>query len=82
MRDREPTPPRTLIRAAEIGRAAGLRHVYAGNLPGRVGPFEDTWCPGCARALVRRRGYRVLETRLVGGGRCADCGTTVAGRWA
>jgi pyruvate formate lyase activating enzyme len=38
-----------LLRAAEIGQAAGLRYIYAGNLPGRVGPWEDTRCPQLPR---------------------------------
>src|SRR3989449_1306114 len=36
-----------LLRAAEIGRAAGLRYVYAGNLPGEVAGLEDTRCASC-----------------------------------
>src|ERR1019366_8909608 len=36
-----PTPPATLIRAASIGRQAGLRYVYAGNLPGEVGDRSE-----------------------------------------
>ena len=81
MSDRGATPARTLLRAAEIGVAAGLRYVYAGNLPGRVGPFEDTRCPDCQAPVVRRRGYTILESRLGPGGRCAACGAAVAGRW-
>jgi pyruvate formate lyase activating enzyme len=81
MTDRDGTPRATLLRAAEIGVAAGLRYVYAGNLPGRVGPFEDTRCPGCGDAVVRRAGYRILEYRLGPGGRCPRCGTMLAGRW-
>ncbi|HSQ39353.1 MAG TPA: AmmeMemoRadiSam system radical SAM enzyme, partial [Anaerolineales bacterium] len=41
------TSPQTLVRAAEIGREAGLRYVYAGNLPGYVGEYESTHCPKC-----------------------------------
>src|SRR5579871_3368817 len=33
----ENTPAETLLRAARIGQAAGLRYVYAGNLPGQTG---------------------------------------------
>lgn len=82
MRDRDDTSTRTLLRTAEIGVAAGLRYVYAGNLPGRVGPFEHTYCPGCKRALIERLGYRILEDRLTpSGGVCPSCGAAVAGRW-
>src|SRR5512144_135862 len=42
-----PTTVDTLVRAAEIGSEAGLRYVYAGNLPGRVGEWEHTYCPSC-----------------------------------
>ena len=42
MLDPEDTPPATLARAAALGRAAGLRYVYAGNLPGKTGNLEDT----------------------------------------
>lgn len=81
MDDRDATPARALVRAAEVGVAAGLRYVYAGNLPGRVGPFEDTRCPGCGKTVVRRVGFRVLERRVDPGGRCQGCGTVIAGRW-
>ncbi|MBI3456920.1 MAG: AmmeMemoRadiSam system radical SAM enzyme [Candidatus Rokubacteria bacterium] len=81
MRDRDNTSAKTLIRTAEIGVAAGLRYVYAGNLPGRVGPFEHTFCPGCRRAVIRRVGYTILGYDLEPGGRCRHCGTAIPGRW-
>ena len=82
MVDPERTPPRTLLRAAEIGRGAGLRYVYAGNHPGMVGEWEDTRCPSCGATLVHRSGFNVRELRLNSGGICPDCGTPVAGVWA
>lgn len=81
MTDAVPTPPATLVRAAHIGREAGLRYVYAGNLPGRVGNLEDTLCAHCGNPLVRRFAYRILEYRLTGEGRCPDCGRPVPGIW-
>ena len=45
-----------LLRAAEIGREEGLRHVYTGNLPGRTGSGETTFCPACRRAPRREEG--------------------------
>ncbi len=81
MTDREGTDAATLLRAAEIGREAGLRFVYAGNLPGRVGEYEHTFCPGCGRAVIERRGYVVRAYRLNGQGECSYCGTPVPGVW-
>jgi pyruvate formate lyase activating enzyme len=81
MQDPENTPAQTLIRAAEIGRRSGLRYVYAGNLPGQVGPYEHTFCPTCGTAVVRRHGYRVLEVALKNGA-CSRCSTTIPGVWS
>jgi pyruvate formate lyase activating enzyme len=77
----EDTPVETLVRAARIGREAGLRFVYAGNLPGTVGSLEDTACPGCGTALVERRGFRVLRNRVTAGAACPDCGRVIPGVW-
>ncbi len=82
MSDTENTPAQTLLRAAEIGREAGLHYVYAGNLPGRVDEYEDTFCPTCNTPLVRRSGYFIRQNRLTAQGICPQCGTKVAGIWA
>jgi len=78
-------PPDTtaamLLRAAAIGRRAGLRHVYAGNLPGEVGDHEDTHCAGCGARLVARFGYQIRDYTVTADGACPDCGTPVPGRW-
>jgi len=79
--DAPPTPADTLQRAAEIGQEAGLRYVYAGNLPGRVGSLEDTHCPYCTQRLIHRRGYRLIEYNITDGGNCEFCGKPVAGVW-
>jgi pyruvate formate lyase activating enzyme len=81
MTDPDDTDARTLQRAADIGREAGLHFVYAGNLPGRVGEYEDTVCPSCNEALVRRRGYVVRAYRISAEGKCPTCGTAVPGLW-
>lgn len=78
--DRGRTPLGTLLAAHEIGRAAGLRYVYAGNLPGEVGDREHTLCPGCGAAVILRRGFLVLENRLEGG-RCPGCREPIPGVW-
>jgi pyruvate formate lyase activating enzyme len=76
------TPPETLMRAAEIGKKAGLRFIYAGNLPGQVGDLENTRCPHCSRLLIERYGYRILQYRITADGACPDCDAAVPGRWA
>jgi len=81
MQDPDNTTPQTLLRAAAIGEAEGLRYIYAGNLPGRVGRYEDTRCPDCQATLIRRFGYRILEDRLSGRGRCHRCDQAIPGVW-
>jgi len=71
-----------LMGAAAIGKAAGLRYVYAGNLPGRVGALEDTRCPTCNETVVSRRGYTVRDYRITARGTCPACETAIPGRWS
>ena len=82
MRETRDTQARDLIRAAAIGREAGLRYVYAGNLPGEVGELEDTRCPSCGATVIARRGFRVTRRALDGAGRCMACRAPIAGYWA
>jgi len=65
------TPLETMERAYGIGRRAGLKFVYAGNLPGH--PSESTVCYACGRPVVARRGYTTEVTGLAGH-RCRYCG--------
>jgi pyruvate formate lyase activating enzyme len=81
MTDPENTTPDMLMEAAEIGRRNGLRYVYAGNLPGRVGDLEHTRCHQCRALLVERYGYFIQNYRLTPNGTCPDCGTAIPGRW-
>jgi pyruvate formate lyase activating enzyme len=71
-----------LLQAVEIGRQSGLHYIYAGNLPGRVGKWEDTRCPHCDSTLIERYGYFIKDYRLTPEGRCPDCSTTIPGLWA
>ena len=81
MTDPAATTARQLQHAAAIGQRAGLRHVYAGNLPGRVGDLEDTRCTSCDRTLIARFGYHIRDYHLSEDGRCPDCRTELPGRW-
>jgi pyruvate formate lyase activating enzyme len=82
MTDPENTRPEDLIRAAEIGKQAGLRYVYAGNLPGEVDDLENTCCPHCHLLLIERYGYLITGYFLTREGSCPKCATAIPGRWA
>jgi len=65
------TPLATLEKAYQIGKKAGLKFVYLGNVPGHE--YENTVCYSCGKMVVRRIGY---DTEVVGlnGSRCNYCG--------
>jgi pyruvate formate lyase activating enzyme len=71
-----PTPTGSIHQAREIGRAAGLHYVYAGNLWGDEG--EKTYCHHCGALLIDRTGYTIRANRLEGGA-CPKCRTPLAG---
>ena len=75
------TTAEQLMRACEIGREAGLNYIYAGNLPGRVGRWENTWCPNCDELLVERHGYLIRAVRVTPEGKCPSCSHTIPGIW-
>lgn len=81
MLEPDATTVRDLSKAADIGRQAGLRYVYAGNLPGRLQNWEHTFCPRCQTRLVARRGFHILEQRLGADGCCPTCGMSIPGIW-
>jgi pyruvate formate lyase activating enzyme len=76
MYDRNATPLSTLQLAYDLGKEAGLRYVYVGNLPGAR--LEDTYCPNCGEAVLQRRGFQLAKTAL-DDGHCANCGATIDG---
>lgn len=78
LRDRPPTPVATLERAVGLAKAAGLRYVYTGNVPG--GQYESTYCPKCGKAVIVRIGYWIRDVHMKDG-TCGYCGAAVAGCW-
>ncbi len=81
MTDREWTSIESIRRAAAIGKEAGLKYVYAGNLPGADARLEHTWCHQCGALLVERYGLRTLRNRLGADGACPKCGARIPGVW-
>ena len=78
MTDRPPTPAASLVRAREIGLAAGIKFVYTGNRPGLES--ESSFCPDCGALLIERRGFSLQQVRLRDG-RCPQCGIRTPGIW-
>ena len=74
--DAGPTPMRTMQRALEIGKAAGLRYVYLGNVPGAKS--ENTYCYNCRKLLIERMGYRIAANHTKDS-KCPKCGVEIAG---
>ena len=78
MTDVDYTPFATLKRAYKIGKAAGLKYVYAGNIPNA--DYESTFCPECNEVLIKRFGYNTQIERL-DGRRCGNCCCEIPGIW-
>jgi pyruvate formate lyase activating enzyme len=76
MQDHEHTSLKTLERARQIGKNAGLHYVYMGNVP----VHSDTYCPGCGEMLIDRSGYTVHIDRLADG-HCPKCQRALEGVW-
>jgi pyruvate formate lyase activating enzyme len=73
------TPASTLSRARKIALAEGLRYVYTGNVHDREG--GTTFCPGCAKPVIVRDWYEILDYSLTPDGRCMHCTTRLPGRY-
>lgn len=65
----------SIEKAMEIGKAEGLRYVYAGNIAGSA----DTYCPQCGAVLIKRTGMSTLSSRVSHKGACPVCGARIAG---
>jgi len=74
--DLPPTAVSSLRKAVEIGKLAGLKYVYSGNVPGDQN--ENTYCAKCGQRLIERCGFRILEYHLKGN-RCLKCGEPLEG---
>ncbi|MFZ5800209.1 MAG: AmmeMemoRadiSam system radical SAM enzyme [Candidatus Omnitrophota bacterium] len=71
----EPTPLKILKLAYEIGKKAGLRYVYLGNVPPEG---ENTYCYHCGELLIERHGFNILQQRIKDS-RCPSCQSIIDG---
>ncbi|HOV12360.1 MAG TPA: AmmeMemoRadiSam system radical SAM enzyme [Bacteroidales bacterium] len=72
------TPIDILNKAHDIALAAGIRHVYIGNVPGTE--YDDTYCPKCKKKIIERRGYTILSNNIKDG-KCGFCNEKINGVW-
>jgi pyruvate formate lyase activating enzyme len=70
-----------LMKIVEYGKQAGLKYMYPGNLPGKVGEWENTRCHHCSATVIKRFGFYVMENRVGLDGTCPDCGKVLPGIW-
>lgn len=63
------TPPSALLKAYEIGKKAGLKYIYLGNIP--LPNYETTFCPKCGSKMIERTGYEII--RHDKDGKCSRC---------
>ena len=82
MTENSNTTAKQLIEACEIGKSSGLNYIYAGNLPGRVGRWENTYCPNCDEPLVERFGYLIRKGSVTTESKCPYCSTKIPGLWS
>ncbi|PID56806.1 AmmeMemoRadiSam system radical SAM enzyme [candidate division KSB3 bacterium] len=70
------TSSASIARAVVLGKEAGLKYVYSGNI------FEkrstNTYCPSCGKLLIHRSGFHLLENQLMDG-KCPLCSTKIGG---
>lgn len=75
--DYEPTSIDVLKKAKEIGKGAGLRYVYLGN----VSEDTNTYCYNCGNLLIARDYLYMLSSKL-DGNKCRKCKTVIDGRFS
>ena len=73
-----PTSKESLIKAYQIGKKAGLKYVYTGNVPDEN--YESTFCPKCGIKIIERWGIEMMQNNLKDG-ECPKCREKIAGKF-
>ncbi len=73
------TSKEILQRARTIAKAAGVHHVYTGNVNDTDG--QSTYCSGCSKRVIERDWYE-LGAYALANDRCKHCDTPLPGRFA
>lgn len=67
----------TLHMAYEIGKKAGLKYIYLGNIPGDS--KENTFCWSCGKVLIERLGFSIKENAITKEQTCPKCSSKIDG---
>lgn len=66
------TSVQTMEEAYMTAKNQGLKYVYLGNVPGH--PSENTYCPNCDQAVIKRNSFDIVEWKLTADMQCPVCG--------
>ena len=70
------TIPATSVKEMELAlltaKNQGLNYVYIGNVPGH--PAENTYCPNCDTAVIKREAFDITQWNLTADMKCPVCG--------
>ncbi|MGE5555571.1 MAG: AmmeMemoRadiSam system radical SAM enzyme [Methanocella sp.] len=69
------TSVQTMEQALLTAKNQGLRYVYLGNVPGHAA--ENTYCPNCDTAVIRRYGFDITQWNLTEDYKCPVCGQQI-----
>ncbi len=78
MTHKSETPKESLVKAYQIGKKAGLKYVYVGNVLNNK--YESTYCSRCGKKLISRNWHEV-EILNFKNGQCGNCGEKIKGVW-
>jgi len=67
----------SIKKALDIARSSGLNYVYAGNV---YNFGNDTYCPACKKAVIKRAGFDILEGNLKNN-KCIYCNEAISGKF-
>ncbi len=66
-----PTKVETLEKAYEMAKKSGVLYPYLGNVQGHK--YENTYCPNCGEALIKRFGYAIVAYEISDDKKCPKC---------
>lgn len=75
--DQDATSLETLQMAYDLGKEAGLRYVYMGNVP--TENKENTFCYSCGEELIQRIGFGIDKNKIGKDSKCPKCGVKIDG---